>query len=113
MSLIWYILEYIIDFNEVSPIVQQIVNASYLYISTIIKRGGCHGRLCNKIEGFFRALPKGPYKVRLQVNLLGRDVVRLNVFNAFSEIDAYINEFKPVHKDSTKSYFYFLSLKKC
>lgn len=50
--------------------------------------------------------------MRLQVNLLGRDVVRLNVFNAFSEIDAYINEFKPVHKDSTKSYFYFLSLKK-
>lgn len=66
-----------------------------------------------KSRVFFRALQKGPYKVRLQVNLLGRDVVRLNVFNAFSEIDAYINEFKPVHKDSTKSYFYFLSLKKC
>lgn len=61
MSLLWYILEYIIDFNEVELKAKQILIWS-VFIRSFIKSEVFREHLCNAFEVFFGALAERPEK---------------------------------------------------
>lgn len=58
VSLYVFSVVHIIEFNEV-------IDRKTCCIYIKFYRKGCHGRLCNTFEVFFRALPERPEKLRL------------------------------------------------